>query len=560
VSSAPPTFARGARTRLWLELATLAAFCAFLFYFGLGVFGLVGADEPRYAQIAREMLARRDWITPVLHGRPWLEKPVLYYWLAIISYKVFGVSDWAARIPSAFCATGMIAAIYAFARRFAPVVALDAALVTASTAACIGFARAASTDMPLAATFTIALLAWYRALQPLSGGAGTPGSPASPGATSLPGRRAGHAWLAAAYASLALATLAKGPVAPMLALAIVAIFAAIRRDLELIRGTLWLPGILLYLVIAVPWYIAVQHTTGSFFREFFLEHNLQRFATNVYRHKQPFWYYLPVLLLSLVPWTMFAGAGFVGALRRRLHGELPLFLAIWAVIPLLFFSISQSKLPGYILPAIPAWTLLLAVLLQDRLAQDCKPRMILLLLHAAIAALLVSGAILAPWILQRAPAPQRTVIMAGMAAAVLFIAIALSLWRQGFRALRFVTLVPILLAVALALRAAGATIDAARSARPVAQQVSAIAPRSAPLAVFHVRRDLEFGLSFYRNAETPSYDRGEIPAADHLVVAPAGSKSAIAETVPGRHVSLVGDFRGQKLEFYWVSRPIAPAK
>src|SRR5437660_12559166 len=98
-------------TTLALQLAIILAMCAFLFFFGLGSFGLVGADEPRYAQIAREMFLRRDWITPVLHGRPWLEKPVLYYWLAILSYQIVGVSDWAAPIPSAFRGTAMVAAI-----------------------------------------------------------------------------------------------------------------------------------------------------------------------------------------------------------------------------------------------------------------------------------------------------------------------------------------------------------------------------------------------------------------------------------------------------------------
>jgi 4-amino-4-deoxy-L-arabinose transferase-like glycosyltransferase len=544
------------RRRLWLELLTLACFCAFLFYFGLGSFGLVGADEPRYAQIAREMFERRDWVTPVLHGRPWLEKPVLYYWLAIFSYKLFGVSDWAARIPSAFCASAMIAGIYAFMRRFASAVAMDAALATASCAACIGFARAASTDMPLAATFMLAMLAWYRAFHSRPGEA----QGGSAGETDSGTQAPDHLWLAAAYVALALATLAKGPVAPVLALAIVVLFAALRRDLNLIRGTLWVPGIVLYIVIALPWYLAVQHTTGSFFREFFLEHNLARFATNVYRHKQPFWYYLPVLLLSLAPWMVFSVAAFVGTLRRRLSGDLPIFLALWGCVPVVFFSISQSKLPGYILPAIPAWTLLLACLLQDRLPQRCKPRMVLLLLHAAVAAVMLSAALLLPWFLLRTPAPHRLVVIAGAVAGALFIAIALSLSRQGFRALRFVTLVPAVVAVGFALRAGSATVDATRSARPVAREIAALTPKAAPVAVLHVRRDLEFGLGFYRNAEIPSYDRGEIPAAGHLVVAPAGSKPAIAEIAPGRHVSLVGDFSWQKLEFYWVSRPAITPK
>src|ERR1700739_4933377 len=101
-------------TTLALQLAIILALCAFLFFYGLGSFGLVGADEPRYAQIAREMLARHDWVTPVLNGTAWLEKPVLYYWGAMLSYKVFGVSDWAARVPSAVMATLLVFCIYFF--------------------------------------------------------------------------------------------------------------------------------------------------------------------------------------------------------------------------------------------------------------------------------------------------------------------------------------------------------------------------------------------------------------------------------------------------------------
>ena len=136
----------------------LAGFCGFLFFFGLAYFGLIGADEPRYAQVAREMLARHDWITPTLGGKPWLEKPPLYYWQAMLAYSIFGVSDWAARLPSAADATLMVIVIYLFLKSLRPGFQLDGALMTASAAGVIGFARAASTDMPLAAMFTIALL------------------------------------------------------------------------------------------------------------------------------------------------------------------------------------------------------------------------------------------------------------------------------------------------------------------------------------------------------------------------------------------------------------------
>src|SRR5271163_3945897 len=145
------------RTNVWL----LVAFCGFLFFYGLGAFGLLGADEPRYAQVAREMLGRSDWITPTLQGKPWLEKPVLYYWEAMLSFRAAGVSDWAARVPSAVDAAMLIVAVYFFLRRFRPGSELDGALIAASCAGVVGFARAAATDMPLAACFSIALLGWY---------------------------------------------------------------------------------------------------------------------------------------------------------------------------------------------------------------------------------------------------------------------------------------------------------------------------------------------------------------------------------------------------------------
>ena len=186
-----------------MDWLLLAGFCGFLFFFGLAYFGLLGADEPRYAQVAREMLARHDWITPTLGGKPWLEKPALYYWQTMLAYSVFGVSDWAARLPSAVDATLMVVAVYLFLRRFRPGFQLDGALMAASASGVIGFARAASMDMPLAATFTIAMLAWYAWYESAS-----------------------KRYLALSYIFLGLAMLAKGPVAPFLALAIVVIFAA----------------------------------------------------------------------------------------------------------------------------------------------------------------------------------------------------------------------------------------------------------------------------------------------------------------------------------------------
>ncbi len=179
-----------------LEIIVVLGFCLFLFAYGLGSFGLTGADEPRYAQIAREMLARHDWVTPVLYGKVWLEKPILYYWLAMASYKIFGVSDWAARVPSAVFATLMVMGVYLFSLRMRRGMQLDAALMTASCALVLGMARGASTDMPLAASFAVGMLCWYVWYES--------------------GRRR---FLLAFHFLIALGMLAKGPVAPFLAAA-----------------------------------------------------------------------------------------------------------------------------------------------------------------------------------------------------------------------------------------------------------------------------------------------------------------------------------------------------
>ena len=542
--SFPPPPPR-AKTGPALEIV-VAGFCAYFFFFGLGSFGLVGADEPRYAQIAREMLQRHDWVRPLLHGQPWLEKPALYYWLAAISYKIFGVTDWAARLPSAVLATAMVYGILVFLRRFRPgPAALHAAIMTACSAGVIGFARAASTDMPLTATFTLGLLAWW---------------------TWREGGRRG--WLLAFYFCIALGTLAKGPVAPFLAALIIAAFAVGTRDARLILKTLWPPAVLLYLAVTLPWYIAVQRATGDFFRVFILEHNLERFGTNLYQHPQPFWYYLPVVLVGLAPWTVYAAVALIWAVRKRSRAEegagadqLPGFLFLWTVLPVVFFSFSHSKLPGYILPTIPAATMLLAIWLQWRL--ECggpKPRLALAAIHSAVGGMLLAAAVLAPSRILRQPAPREALGIAVVVAALVLVAMLATLRTQGLAWLRFVTLVPVVLGLGLVLKVSAPLIDSTQSARPVAKALEQLEIGRATVALYHGRRELEYGLGFYRDQAIPNYDRGEVPAGNHLVIAPDSvNPNEIGDKAGGRRVSHVGGWPPQKLEFYWIS-PAMPMK
>lgn len=533
------------RTRT--DALLLAGFCAFLFFYGLDQFGLIGADEPRYAQVAHEMLERRAWITPTLGGQPWLEKPPLYYWQAIVAYRIFGVSDWAARLPSAFDASLLMLAVYLFLYRFRRVVALDGGLIVASSAGIIGYARAASTDMPLAATFGVGMLAWW--------------------VWHESGKRV---FLATFFAFMALAMLAKGPVAPFLAGIVIVLYAVAIRDLRLVRKTLWLPGILLFCIIALPWYLAVQMLDPMFFREFILEQNLGRFSQNIYHHVQPFWYYLPVIALGLAPWTVFAAAAAVRAIRtwwseRKLaveneqnrSGSFSLFASCWLIVPVLFFSASQSKLPGYILPAIPAGGLLLAIYLFNDMAKDEPPKAprSLLVVHSIVASAPIVPAVLIAYVItqRRLPGGQPLFVTLTIAI-VLCAAMAFTLVRRnGLRMLRFVTLIPVVLTIAAVIKLGSNSIDQRLSARPVAHEIATMEMRPLPLAVYHVPRELEYGLTFYRNRLTFNYDWGRVPTEEHLLVAPAGSQLEIAKLVPGRRVSYLGEYPPQHVDYFWVS-------
>jgi 4-amino-4-deoxy-L-arabinose transferase-like glycosyltransferase len=521
---------------LSIETAVCFLFTAFFLFYGLvPIFGgdglgLVGADEPRYAQIAREMLGRHDYITPILYGKPWLEKPALYYWRAMFSFKEFGVHDWSARLPSASFAFILISLIYLHIRRFRPGGQLDAALITASCAGIIAFARGASTDMQLAAPFCIGMLGWYAWYETDK-----------------------KFWLFDLYFFNGAATLAKGPVAPFLALAIIFTFIGLRREWSLLRRTIWVPGILLYLAMVLPWYIAVTRRNPQFVRVFFLEHNLERFATNIYEHEQPVWFYFVVMLLAMLPWTVIAIRALVDAAiesvnewRARLaknryvsHARwgdaFPEFLVLWTLFPVVFFSLSRSKLPGYILPSIPPLAILTGDYL-NRLRQEEKDiRPWLLVLHALLAGLTVTLVLLLPWFIFHAAGgmpPVRIIVSGVVTGLATIMLILVVVGRFGVKRLRGVTMVPLVVLVFFlfgvgpffGLPAIPQTkrtiqlVDLAYSARPLARELSVLTTHNEPVAVLRVRRDLEFGLSFYRNQRVVDYEKDGVPPQAHILV------------------------------------------
>ena len=572
----------------WPILAEVGVFLVFAVYFLLyGVvpvfggpgLGLVGADEPRYAQIAHEMLVRFDsahslkerlsaCVTPYLYGRPWLEKPALYYWRAMFLFQDFGVHDWSARLPSTTFAFIMVGLIYLHMRRFRPGGHLDAALITVTCAAIIAFARGASTDMQLAAPLAIGLLGWYAWYETDS-----------------------KFWLYDIYFFTGLATLAKGPVAPFLAGLIILAFALLRREWKIIYRTLWWPGIVLYFAMVLPWFIAVQRQNPTFFREFFLEHNLERFATDRYQHTQPLWYYVIVVLLAVMPWTVIAVKALIDGIQTstaewrlrytrnlkpvsRPGDAFPEFLVLWALIPIVFFSFSDSKLPGYILPSVPP----IAILTGDYLFRRRQPGLSRWVLggHAFLCAAMTMAVFMLPWFVvhgRQMPPPQVIVpaALAGLGAALLILIV-----TNGFGVARLrLATSGVLVVLMFFLYGVGpffgipeipatkhviSLLDRSYSARPLADRLAEFVPPDGIVAVFRVRRDTEYGLSFYRNREVVNYEESGVPDQQHLLVARVTGRDgvdlhtneALQDYLAGRQYSELFAWPEQGLEVYLV--------
>jgi 4-amino-4-deoxy-L-arabinose transferase-like glycosyltransferase len=352
-STQPDALSRPARIAWFLlVLATL-----YLCYFhNLGAIGLVGPDEPRYAWIARDMVETSDWVSPRLYGKPWFEKPVLYYWSAALTFKLFGVSETTARLPNAVFALLATLVLAWLARRiYGDETARWLLLFLPTTVGMIGFSHAAATDMPFAATLTIAMVFAARllGLLPISSADSSTSFTSSNSFTSL--------FLGF---FLGLAVLAKGPAAIVLsggAVLLSAIFTKRWRDALRCLHPAAIAG---FCLTALPWYILCARRNPDFFRVFIIEHNFKRYLTPEFQHIQPFWFYVPIVLLAFLPWTLVllwsTAYGPLVSWRQRNISPSILFLFSWALFCILFFSTSKSKLPGYILPAVPPIALLIA--------------------------------------------------------------------------------------------------------------------------------------------------------------------------------------------------------
>ena len=337
------------------------------YLYGLGKLPLLGPDEPRYAQVAREMFLSGDLITPRLGGHTWFEKPALLYWMIVASFKIFGVSEWSARIGPALCGLLTILAVWFVAREVD--FGFWSVIVTASCLGLIVFSRAASFDVVITMTTTWSLAFFL-----------------------LHELRRKRLLLAGFYAFVGLSLLAKGLVGIVIPFGVVGAYYLLRRSWP--SRSVWLSllwGVPLAVAVSAIWYGPVIAKHGwTFINEFFIQHHFARYVSNKYHHPQPIYFYPVIILMLALPWSVHL----IGALAKvrkwewRGHDSLSIvriFALAWLLLPVVFFSFSGSKLPGYVLPALPG----VALLVSDRLTFAQNRKWPLLIAGATLVAVLV---------------------------------------------------------------------------------------------------------------------------------------------------------------------------
>ncbi len=317
----------------------LLVLCYIFLFLGLGSYSLKEPDEGRYAEIPREMVESSDYTVPRLNDIRYFEKPPLLYWAVALSYKVFGISEWSFRFPNALAAALCVFSLFFFVRRWADdFAAFLASLVLLSSFGFFAMARIVTTDMVLTFWLTLSLLCFHEHY-----------------------RKGSNLAVWGFYASMALATLTKGPVAPVLLGVSIFIFLFMEGNLAFVKKMKPVSGILLFCVVAAPWFICISIRERGFLDFFFVDQHFLRFISTKHNRSGPVFYFIPILLGGMLPWALYIPRAFAMALRRS---DLR-FFAIWSAFVFLFFSLSGSKLPPYILPVFPTLSILVGLLFSE---------------------------------------------------------------------------------------------------------------------------------------------------------------------------------------------------
>jgi 4-amino-4-deoxy-L-arabinose transferase-like glycosyltransferase len=329
----------------WM-LGAAAVFGTVLWFVLLAERPLFDPDEGRYAEIPREMLSGGDWVIPHLNGLVYLEKPPLQYWLTALAFRVFGQNEFAARLCTGLAGYLSLAMVFFLGRRLWGVDAgVRALLLTAASTLFVLLGHQLTLDM-LLSFFLIAALGSFLMAQ-----------------ARRDGFEAGRAWMLCCWAAMALAVLTKGLIGVLIPAATLGAYVVWQRDWMLLRRLNLRWGLPLFTAIAAPWFVSAARANPQFLKFFFVREHLQRFLTPIEHRTQPWWFFVPVLVVAIMPWLPQAARAWVSPFTERApRGQFDAarLLWIWCVFVLVFFSCSDSKLIPYILPAIPALALLSA--------------------------------------------------------------------------------------------------------------------------------------------------------------------------------------------------------
>jgi 4-amino-4-deoxy-L-arabinose transferase-like glycosyltransferase len=508
------------------------------FFTQLATIGFIGPDEPRYAWIARAMAQTHDWITPRLYGQPWFEKPALYYWLAGIGFKLLKSGEIAARLPSALAALLAAAAIAWFAlQSYGARPAWLAIMVFSTTGGVIAFSHAATPDMLFAACITWTMVCASAVLR--DEGVLRASNEQAVDATAGPKSPVDAKRMLAYFGAwLGAATLAKGPAAIVLAGGGMCLWSLCTQRWSALKRFVQPVPIAAFAIVALPWYAICAIRNPGFLRTFLFLHNFERYVTPVFQHQQPFWFFGPVFLMALLPWTILLvpviGEGWRVARGNYRRDSIGCFLTCWIVFIIAFFSVSQSKLPSYILPAIPAAALLMAIAFDRWISKAKWPVRYLLVLAGLMLWILLFYAVhqfavfipdyfsheirafevLVFFLVSTTPFLTPPRIGTGMlAAAILFV--------LSVTAIAFSIKTPPL------------------SPRPlVPSKAWFVAHKNESITVYRVNRFWEYGLNFYLGKELPEWSP-DVPGVSLVYTTPDGLRE-ISEKAAVEDYSLYG--------------------
>ena len=442
---------------------------------------LVRPDEGRYSEIPREMVATGDWVTPRLNAIKYFEKPPLQYWATATAYTVFGEHHWTARLWPALSGLLCVLLIYCAGRRlFGEVVGFYAALILAASPGFIIVAQINTLDMGLTLWMTATLLCLLLALN------------------EPPGKNS--PWMIAAWACAALAMLSKGLIGIVLPGMVFVTYMIWHRDWRLLTRLRWGWGLLVFFAIAAPWFVLVQLANPEFFDFFFIREHFSRFASKVHRRVGPWWYFVPILVASMLPWMLYLARSLVDGWRVSASGGAHFhprrFLVLWAVLIFLFFSSSGSKLPSYIVPIFPALALLMACTLVHVKTKTLTWNA--LALAAGAGAVMLYAPHVTRWGNEKVSAELYALytpwlLAAGMAGLALFLAAAWVGWR-GLRTAAIICISTGTLALTQLAALGHNVLAPASSAHDIAQQIK---PHLEPGIPFYSVHNYEQTLAFY---------------------------------------------------------------